>query len=94
VRVELVPHRQARLLQHVVGVGAVREQREDVRVEPSLVLEEQAEERLVLVRDRVNSFVRRRRGRSRPEVGVHCHVLNPPEGKKTNPRAGSSELAT
>jgi hypothetical protein len=66
-RVELVPHHDARLLQHVVGVGPVRDEREDVGVQPALVLEERSEEQLVLVRG----------GRACRGVGVLDHERHP-----------------
>src|SRR5262249_44896505 len=47
---ELVPHDQAGFLKHVVGVGAVGQQGQDVGVETTLVLQEQAEEEFDLRR--------------------------------------------
>src|SRR5262249_11570773 len=48
VLVELVPQYQARFLEHVVGVGPVGQQRQDVGVQAALVLQEQAQKQLAL----------------------------------------------
>src|SRR5262249_54869823 len=46
--VELVPHDEARFLEHVIGIGAVGEQGQDVGIEAALGLQEQAEEQAAL----------------------------------------------
>src|SRR5262249_40566039 len=74
--VELVPHDQAGLLEHVVGVGAVGQERQDVGVEAPLVLEEQAEEQPVLLGGAVAGPIRRWGHRARAEAGAHAHWRN------------------
>lgn len=72
-RVELVPHGQGRVLEDVVRVGAVGEQRENVGVEPPLVLQEQAEEPLAPVGAGRLGLIRRKCGGYRVDVGKYGH---------------------
>src|SRR5262249_10231594 len=64
------------LLEHVVGVGAVGQERQDVGVEAPLVLEEQAEEQPVLLGGSIAGPIRRWGHRVRADAGAHVHGRN------------------
>src|SRR5262249_25096133 len=69
LRVELVPHDQAGLLQHVVGIDAARQEGQDVGVQPPLRLQEQAAEEPALRRAPCWGPPLRRESRSGPAGG-------------------------